>query len=366
MDLKQFHHILYIYDEMELLKLTYVMDYKSLMHEPVTSYKDYLKEQQFVQICKDIHTLKDLIDLAEEFSYDSHVTYNIDMKMIHNIKKELIQLDNMIGLQTLKKNIIYQIMYFVQNMHSKNEYLHTCLYGAPGTGKTEIAKCIGNIFAKLGILKKGTFKKVTRADMVAGFLGQTAIKTKKLIEENLGGVLFIDEAYSFGNKNDKDDAFAKECIDTLCETLSHYRDQLMVIIAGYEDDLEACFFKLNKGLKSRFSWKFWIEKYSGEELRNIFLKKVQEDKWKIKVDDDKLLSFFKSNVDSFSYFGRDVEVYLSKVKISHSKRVFTLKTEVKKIITYQDIEDGYALFKEHKKIEQEKDKDSYFIHSMYS
>lgn len=364
MDLKQFHDILYIYDEMELLKLTYVMDYKTLMHEPVTSYEKYLKQHQFVEICKQIHTIKDLIDLATEYPYDSHITYNIDMKMIHNIKDDLIQLDNMIGLQRIKKNIIYQIIYFVQNMHSKNEYLHTCLYGAPGTGKTEIAKCIGNIFAKLGILKKGTFTKVTRADMVAGYLGQTAIKTKKLIEENLGGVLFIDEAYSFGNKNDKDDAFAKECIDTLCETLSHYRDQLMVIIAGYEDDLEACFFKLNKGLKSRFSWKFWIDEYTSEELRDIFLKKVKEDKWKMKVPGETLDSFFKEHMETFPYFGRDVEVYLSKVKISHSKRVFTLKNAVKKIIIEEDIENGYDLYKEHKKIE--KDKDPYFIYSMYS
>lgn len=348
---------------MELLKLTYVMDYKSLMHEPITSYKDYLKDQQYINIYKEINSIKDFIDLAEEYPYDIHITYNIDMKMIHNIKEELKILDTMVGLENLKQNIIYQIMYFVQHMNSKNEYLHTCIYGAPGTGKTEIAKCIGTIFSKLGILSKGTFTKITRADLVAGYLGQTAIKTKKLIEDNLGGVLFIDEAYSFGNKNDKDDSFAKECIDTLCETLSHYRDQLMVIIAGYEDDLDTCFFKLNKGLKSRFSWKFWIDAYTSSQLKDIFVKKVKEDMWSLDISDNILESWFKEKYDSFPYFGRDIEVFFSKVKICHSKRVFMLDKEVKKKITEEDINSGYDLMKKHKKIEKKKEE---CVFSMYS
>lgn len=348
---------------MNLLKLTYVMDYKTLMCEPVTSYKDYLKDHQYINIVKEITSIKDFIDLAEEYPYDIHITYNIDMKMIHNIKEELKILDNMVGLESLKQNIIYQIMYFVQHMNSKNEYLHTCIYGAPGTGKTEIAKCIGTIFSKLGILKKGTFTKITRADLVAGYLGQTAIKTKKLIEDNLGGVLFIDEAYSFGTKNDKDDAFAKECIDTLCETLSHYRDQLMIIIAGYEDDLDTCFFKLNKGLKSRFSWKFWIDSYSSSQLKSIFMKKVEDDNWSLDISDNILESWFKSNYESFPYFGRDVEVFLSKVKICHSRRVFMLENNVKKKIIEQDLNDGYELLKKQRKIEKKKEE---CVFSMYS
>ena len=117
-------------------------------------------------------------------------------------------------------------------------------------------------------------------------------------------------------------------------------------------------------MKSRFSWKFWIDEYTSEELRDIFLKKVKEDKWKMKVPGETLDSFFKEHMETFPYFGRDVEVYLSKVKISHSKRVFTLKNAVKKIIIEEDIENGYDLYKEHKKIE--KDKDPYFIYSMYS
>ena len=109
-------------------------------------------------------------------------------------------------------------------------------------------------------MEKGTFKKVTRSDLVAGYLGQTAIKTTDVIKECLGGVLFIDEAYALGNP-EKRDIFSKECIDTICEALSNYKDNLMVIIAGYETDLNECFFNYNQGLNSRFTWRFKTDDY---------------------------------------------------------------------------------------------------------
>ena len=120
-------------------------------------------------------------------------------------------------------------------------------------------------------MRSNVFKKVTRADLIAGYLGQTAIKTRKVIEECLGGVLFIDEAYALGN-NEKSDSFSKECIDTLCEALSDHKDELMIIIAGYEKELKKCFFEYNEGLESRFVWRFSTEEYSPQELRKIFIK----------------------------------------------------------------------------------------------
>ena len=124
------------------------------------------------------------------------------------------------------------------------------------------------------------FKKVTRADLIAGYLGQTAIKTTEVVKSAIGGVLFIDEAYALGN-TEKKDSFAKECIDTLCESLSNHKHELMVIIAGYEEDLKKCFFSYNQGLDSRFIWRFKIDDYTPEELQLIFNKKVKECGWTI-------------------------------------------------------------------------------------
>ena len=192
------------------------------------------------------------------------------MKAMHDIKKPLINLKNMIGMNKLKNNIVDQILYFVQNLHkgkdkSHQDFMHTVIYGPPGTGKTETAKIMGSIFSNLGILKRKKFKKATRADLIAGYLGQTAIKTRDMIKECLGGVLFIDEAYALGNQ-EKRASFAKECIDTLCEGLSDHKEEIMVIIAGYEEELKNCFFSYNQGLDSRFTWRFSTDDYTYKEL----------------------------------------------------------------------------------------------------
>ena len=223
--------------------------------------------------------------------------------------------------------------------------MHTVLYGPPGTGKTEVAKIIGAIFSKIGVLSKTTFKKVTRADLIAGYLGQTALKTKQVIEESLGGVLFIDEAYALGN-SEKKDSFAKECIDTLCEALSNYKDNLMVIIAGYEDELNKCFFNFNPGLESRFIWKYKTEEYSSEELLKIFFKKVKEADWHIK-DSEINKDWFKKNIKNFKYYGRSMEILFTKTKIAHSRRVFSKNKSERKKINLEDLDNGYKmLYKE--------------------
>ena len=115
-------------------------------------------------------------------------------------------------------------------------------------------------------------------------------------------MLFIDEAYSLGNE-EKRDSFAKECIDTLCEALSDHKDQLMVIIAGYEDDLNKCFFSYNQGLDSRFTWRFNIDDYTYEELFLIFKKKVSESNWKL---NDKIKDkWFEDKMDYFKFYGAE-------------------------------------------------------------
>lgn len=224
------------------------------------------------------------------------------------------------------------------------DYMHTVLYGPPGTGKTEVAKILGNIFCNLGILTSNTFKKVTRSDLVAGYLGQTAIKTREVIESAIGGVLFIDEAYALGN-TEKRDSFSKECIDTLCEALSDHKHELMVIIAGYEKELNDCFFSYNEGLSSRFTWRYKIENYDSSELRKIFEKIVKDNGWTFKFDRDAVKDdWFKERQQYFKYFGRDIEVFFTKTKIAHARRVFYLPVKDRRSLIMDDLDAGFELF----------------------
>jgi len=301
-------------------------------------------EKQYTTIDFSLNTISDLIKVAEQNPFQEHVEYNINLKTIHAIQSELCELDAMIGMHSLKKSVLDQLLYYLQGLHEgSNDYKHTVIFGPPGTGKTEVAKLLGAIYSKIGVICKPDekpglpFKKATRSDMVAGYLGQTAIKTKALVTQCLGGVLFIDEAYSLG-----DDNFSKECVDTLCEALSDQKDNIMVIIAGYENELNDRFFSLNPGLESRFVWRFKMDNYSAKDLWEIFKKKVSDGGWKIgNVDGEK---WFKKWYDNFSGFGRDIETLLFKVKIAHSKRVYGRSESEKRVIELVDLENGHTIF----------------------
>jgi len=324
-------------------------------------------KKEKVNIEREINNIDELLQLIEDYPLKYTVEYNINMKAIHNIKKPLIELNSMIGMNTLKQNIVDQILYFIQDLHKisksdSKDYMHTVIYGPPGTGKTETAKIMGKIFSGLGVLKKNKFKKVTRSDLIAGYLGQTALKTRDVINDNLGGVLFIDEAYALGNI-EKRDSFAKECIDTLCEALSDHKDDLMVIIAGYKDELEKCFFAYNSGLTSRFTWRFKTDDYTYKELFLIFKKKVKDINWKLS---DKVTErWFENKKDEFKYYGRDIETFLSKAKICHSRRVFCLSQDKKTILTKRDLDKAFELFKNNNTTDENNDIRKDILHHMY-
>ena len=184
----------------------------------------------------------------------------------------------------------------------------------------------------------------------------------------MGGCLFIDEAYALGN-TEKKDSFSKECIDTLCEALSNHKEELMVIIAGYERELNECFFSYNRGLESRFTWRFKTDEYTGEQLYEIFVKMVNDCGWTIedyndkkddKKDEDSIINstWFQNNMVYLKYFGRDIETIFAKTKIAHSRRVFCLAGSEKRIITMKDLESGLALFLENDEVKKRKDDSS--------
>jgi hypothetical protein len=365
-----------------------------------------------VNIDVEIKNIKDLINLCDNYKLAVNVEYNINMQALHKIRNDLVDLNNMIGMKNLKENIVDQLLYYLQNLHipsaahsvgsgsGSGDFLHTVIYGSPGTGKTEVAKIIGRIYSNLGVIKsKGSssssssatyvppkkksssgsgssssgsgsssgskFKKVTRADLIAGYLGQTALKTKDAIKDSIGGVLFIDEAYALGN-TEKRDSFSKECIDTLCEALSDHKDDLMVIIAGYEKDLNECFFAYNDGLDSRFTWRFKIDDYTPEDLRDIFTKKVRDFGWSIHENEEIKAEWFEKHMKYFKFYGRDMETLFSKTKIAHSRRVFCKPENVKTKITMKDLENGFEMYTNNTEVKKRADNnDSKVIQNMY-
>jgi SpoVK/Ycf46/Vps4 family AAA+-type ATPase len=300
------------------------------------------KEKKIIEAS--IHKFDDIIQLLQENTYSDQFEYNIDLKALTMIKAELIQLNSMIGMTNFKNSVLDQILYFIQNLHQGKDpdFKNTILCGPPGTGKTEIATLLGTMYSKIGVLKNNVFKKVTRSDLIAGYLGQTAIKTKKIITECMGGCLFIDEAYSLAC-SDREDSYSKECLDTLCEAMSENKENLMVIIAGYEDELYDTFFKTNRGLESRFIWKFKIDEYSAAELMQIFLKKMKDNDWSMESEDG-LEKWFSSKHSSFKHYGRDIELLFSHTKIAHGRRIYGKSEDIRKKINIDDLENGYKKF----------------------
>ena len=325
-----------------------------------------------VNICCEITGIADLIRLTEQHPVTENVEYNINMRALHRISEPLRKLDAMIGMDSLKTNVVDQIIYFIQDLHKLsedqgncafNDYMHTVIYGPPGTGKTEVAQLIGAIFSRMGVLRKKRFKKVTRSDLIAGYLGQTAIKTADVIKECLGGVLFIDEAYALGNP-EKRDSFSKECIDTLCEALSNHKSDLMVIVAGYEKDLNDCFFSANPGLNSRFTWRYKIDDYTPAQLAKIYEKKALDCGWQL--HEPVRLAWFEDNMCYFKCYGRDMETLLSRAKIAHGRRIFCSSSDDnKRRLTQADLEKGMTMFLANDEVRLRKESVPSALSSMY-
>ena len=294
-----------------------------------------------------LESLRDLIRLSQE-----EILYsNIDVTKLIAIKQELIDLQTMVGLDNIKKTIFEQLVFYLQNMHLGSEmYLNTVIYGPPGTGKTTVAKILGRMFSKLKIItlpedyeyeddeeEEGIFEVARRSDLVGEYLGSTAVKTQEFLQMCIGGVVFIDEVYSLGNK-DGGDSFSKEAIDTINLFLSENRDHFMMIVAGYKEEINQCFFKCNEGLRRRFMWYHTIDPYSNEQLRDIFISKLGQSGWKCTEDVPTIvLKSISEHPHLFVDNGGSIENFITLLKIKHSNRVVLLDEKFKKIITGEDI-----------------------------
>ena len=192
------------------------------------------------------------------------------------IEELLEKLDTLIGLKNIKQNVRSLINYVkIRKLREENKLpnpplsLHMVFMGNPGTGKTTVARILAELYKVIGVLSKGQLIEVDRSGLVAGFVGQTAIKTSDAVKSALGGILFIDEAYSLAPDVGSGNDFGRESIETLLKLMEDHRDDFIVIVAGYSGPMER-FITSNPGLESRFNRYFMFEDYESEELYEIF------------------------------------------------------------------------------------------------
>lgn len=258
------------------------------------------------------------------------------------------ELDGYIGLEAVKKEVKNLInMVRVYQMRRENGLptmdlsLHMVFSGNPGTGKTTVARLMARIYHALGILSKGQLVEVDRSGLVAGYVGQTALKTKKVIEKALGGVLFIDEAYALNGRSEND--FGQEAIDTVLKAMEDHREDLVVIVAGYTELMEE-FIHSNPGLESRFNRFLEFGDYTLDEMMAIFRMRCEKGRYTLAEDAEEAVRTYitEENVHPETFGNaRGVRNLYEKILVQQANRLAAAESVTKEelmLLTKEDIQ----------------------------
>jgi len=250
-------------------------------------------------------------------------------------QEELLEtLDALVGLENIKQSVKSLINYVkIRKLREENELpnpplsLHMVFTGNPGTGKTTVARILSELYKAIGVLSKGQLVEVDRSGLVAGFVGQTALKTSETVNSALGGILFIDEAYALAPDTGAGNDFGREAIETLLKLMEDHRDDLIVIVAGYNEPMER-FITSNPGLESRFNRYFNFDDYNSEELYDIFDAMCVKSEYLL-TDDAKEYArehfrmIYEMREENFGN-ARHVRNFFENIVTVHSDRVSTL------------------------------------------
>lgn len=258
------------------------------------------------------------------------------------IEERLAKLDSMVGLPAVKSEIHSLVnLMKVRKLRAENGMknssisMHMVFSGNPGTGKTTVARMISEIYRGLGVLSRGHLVEVDRSGLVRGFIGQTATRVQEVVDEALGGILFIDEAYTLCVGKGEGD-FGQEAIDTLLKAMEDHREDLVVIVAGYPDLMEE-FLNSNPGLKSRFNKFILFEDYTAEELLGILKQSLERQDYKLSEEAEEfckewLMKRVENKPDNFAN-ARDVRNFLEKAISNQATRIVSVEKPDKEMLS---------------------------------
>lgn len=278
----------------------------------------------------------------------SSLSMESDHEKAEKLEVLLENLNSLTGLSSVKDQVNRLInLTKVQDMRKQKGMLcsdvskHMVFSGNPGTGKTTVARMLAEIYKYMGVLKKGQLIEVDRSGLVKGYIGQTATRTQEVIEEALGGILFIDEAYALTvNKGEGD--FGQEAVDTLLKAMEDYRDELIVIVAGYTDLMDE-FLSSNPGLKSRFSNYIVFEDYTADEMFQILEGMLKKQQYKLsdnaKIKAKEILNNLVLNKSENFANARDVRNFMEKAISNHAMRVVNIAEADELVLSTIEAED---------------------------
>ena len=257
------------------------------------------------------------------------------------------ELESMVGLEEVKKDVKNMMnLVKVRKLRQENGLpvtdlsLHMVFTGNPGTGKSTVARLVSGLYASIGVLSKGQLVEVDRSGLVAGYVGQTALKTQEVVKSALGGVLFIDEAYSLASGGEQD--FGREAIETILKSMEDNRDNLVVIVAGYDELMEK-FINSNPGLQSRFNRYFHFPDYNGDELYSMFIMRCEKNSYELdeQADEEVKKIFCEMYQNRGSNFGngRDVRNFFENMVVRQSNRVAAMESPSKEDLITVKVED---------------------------